>query len=67
MIQTFKTVAKYGVVLATAAASSAFAALPSTVSADLTSGKGDVTELATGFLLMSIVVGIFAMYKRAGR
>lgn len=67
MIQTFKTVAKYGAALASVAAGNAMAALPASVATDLTTGKTDVTELATGFLLMSIVVGIFAMYKRAGR
>jgi len=65
MFQTWKTKAKYGAVLATAAAGNAMAALPTEVSTAMEGAKTDAVALATLGLLIIIAVAA-VKYLRKG-
>jgi hypothetical protein len=65
MILTFKTAAKYGAVLATAAAGNAMAALPAEVTAAMGDAKTDAVALATLGLLIVIAIAAIKYLKGA--
>lgn len=65
MIQTFKTAAKYGVVLATVAAGNAMAALPAEVTTAMGDAKTDAVSLATLGLLIVIAIAAIKYLKGA--
>ena len=65
MIQTFKTAAKYGAVLATVAAGNAMAALPAEVNTAMETAKTDAVALATLGLLIVIAIAAIKYLKSA--
>jgi hypothetical protein len=53
-----------GVALVSASISSAFAAVPVDVTTAITDGKADTVTVATGFVVMVLVVKVLHMLKR---